>query len=71
MTRCMAKLVKQHLKIDVFGTFGSEFNRSTFNETLKATLNNLILISKISNKKTQVSFLVTNEEIKPNLTTHV
>lgn len=60
----MAKLVKQHLKIDVFGTFGSDFNRRTFNEALKATLNNLILISKIGNKKSEVSYLIEEQPIK-------
>lgn len=60
----MAKAVKQHLKVDIFGTFGSDFNRRAFNEAFKATVNNLILISKIGNKKTEVSYLVTEEPIK-------
>lgn len=66
----MAKAVKQHLQVDIFGTFGSEFNRSTFNEILKVTLNSLILVSKQNNKKTEVSFLITDVEI-PKPTDHV
>jgi len=63
----MAKIVKQHLQVDIYGKFGSEFNRSFFNEALKATLNNLILMSKIGNQKTEVSFMVTDVPItNPN-----
>jgi len=59
----MAKAVKQHLRVDIYGKFGSEFNRDTFEKVLRIMLDGNILSAKMHNKKTEVSYLVTDVPI--------